>query len=457
MSNVKDFGAKGDGQADDSKAIQHAVDQNDGLLHLPRGDYLIRTPIVIDYTKTGRMGLVGDAGGAKVIMAGPGPAFVIHGTHQGTGDPGSVKPAVWQNQRLPTIKNLEIQGGHLEADGVLLEHTMQALFEGVLIRQCRHGIHLVKRNRNVLISHCHVYHNTGVGVFLDEVNLHQINIIGSHISYNRLGGIRIEGSEVRNLQITGNDIEYNNHKAHGTPPEPTAEIYVDTTAKGASVNEVTVASNTIQATPSPGGANIRVIGGGEQSRPPGLWAISGNIIGNQHNNVHLTGCHGMVITGNCIYSCENRNLLIENSSQINIGSNSFRRHTGRLGTGVRLVGSSDCVITGCTMADESQEGQASKASLLEMQGCQRVSVTGCQMLDGVPYGLDVAESSQVNVSACTIVENREGKFSEAAVRWTKPGRDNMMSHNTLGKGLKGPTIIDPDASVIDKDNLLIDR
>ena len=87
--------------------------------------------------------------------------------------------------------------------GIELIETMQAVFEGVLIRRVRHGIRLHKRNRNVLISHCHLYFNTGVGIFLDRVNLHQINIAGSHISYNRLGGIRIEGSEVRNLQITG--------------------------------------------------------------------------------------------------------------------------------------------------------------------------------------------------------------------------------------------------------------
>ncbi|MGY8691150.1 MAG: right-handed parallel beta-helix repeat-containing protein, partial [Verrucomicrobiales bacterium] len=106
----------------------------------------------------------------------------------------------------------------------------------MLIRKVHDGIRLVRRNRNVIVSHCHVYHNTGAGIFLDGVNLHQINISGSHISYNRLGGIRIERSEVRNLQITGNDIEYNNAKTHpGLADEPTAEIYVDTTAPGASV------------------------------------------------------------------------------------------------------------------------------------------------------------------------------------------------------------------------------
>src|SRR5690606_12535084 len=155
---------------------------------------------------------------------------------------------------MPTVRDLEITADHPEGDGIELVGTMQATIEGVLIHKMRHGIRLHRRNRNVLINACHIYHNTGVGVFLDEVNLHQINIVGNHISYNRLGGIRIEKSEIRNLQITGNDIEYNNHRTHGTEPKPTAEITIDTQAPGATVDEVTICSNTIQATVSPGGA-----------------------------------------------------------------------------------------------------------------------------------------------------------------------------------------------------------
>ena len=88
----------------------------------------------------------------------------------------------------------------------------------------RHGIHVAKRNRNLIISHCQIYYNTGVSVYLEDLNLHQAIINNNQISYCRLGGIRIERSEVRNLQITGNDIEYNNHRVHKTEPEPTAEI-----------------------------------------------------------------------------------------------------------------------------------------------------------------------------------------------------------------------------------------
>ena len=181
---------------------------------------------------------------------------------------------------MPTIRQIEIEGKHPVADGLRFKGVMQPTLTGVLIRRVRNAIHITERCRNVLISHCHLYHNTGI--WLDKVNLHQTNIIGNHISYCRLGGIRIDNSEIRNLQITGNDIEYNNYRAFNMPEAadvPTAEIYIDC-SKGGTVREGTIASNTIQATYSPNGANIRIIGGAsEHSHLAGMWCISGNLIG----------------------------------------------------------------------------------------------------------------------------------------------------------------------------------
>lgn len=449
MTSVKSFGAVGDGKADDTQAVLHAVQNGDGWIRFPRGQYRITQTIEVPFDEFGRFGLDGTNGTATVIMTGPGPAFRLIGTHQGTGDPGSVKPNVWQNQRMPTVQNLEILGAHPEADGVELVETMQAVFEGVLIRQARHGIHLVKRNRNVLISHCHIYHNTGVGIFLDGVNLHQINIASNHISYNRLGGIRIERSEVRNLQITGNDIEYNNHRAHRTDPQPTAEIYVDTTADKASVAEVTVASNTIQATSSPGGANIRIVEKPNTGRAPELWTICGNIIGSQENNIHLTGCHGMVISGNFIYSCTNRNLLAEDTSQLNVNGNSFRRHGSQFSTGVRLVNCQDSVLNSCTIEDESEEGQVTEASLIELEQCDRITITGCQVLSGVPYGMDVFDSHFVNISSCTVMETRREKKSLGTIRFRGTGSVNLVANNLFDQA----PIIEQAAQVEVRDNL----
>ena len=432
MSNVREFGAVGDGRGDDTEAIQHTVSQGDGVLLFPPGTYRITQSIEVRLAKRGPLSIDGSGGSAKVVMAGPGPAFRLVGTHGGTGDPGSRKGNVASHQRLPTIRNIEVEGAHVEADGFELVQTMQSVFEGVMVTRCRHGIHLIKRNRNVLISHCHIYFNTGVGVYLNGVNLHQINVASSHISYNRLGGIRLERSEVRNLQITGNDIEYNNHKSHGAKPEPTAEIYIDTTAEGASVNEVTIASNTIQATGSPGGANIRIVEKPDSSRPPGLFAISGNIIGSQENNLHLTGCYGVAISGNTIYSCEHRNLFIEKSRLINISGNNFRRHTPQYGTGVRFTGCSDIAFTGCSILDETAESQPDLTALLELDRCKRINITGSQFLNGT-IGVDGKDCSHVILTGNTLHDTRERPIAKHAIRFTGEGEGNTAAHNSLGQ------------------------
>tara|TARA_B110000438_G_scaffold264219_1_gene276726 strand:- start:881 stop:2218 length:1338 start_codon:yes stop_codon:yes gene_type:complete len=440
MSNVTGFGAVGDGETDDTEAIAHAVAQGDGALHFPPGTYRISNTIEVKLAEHGPFTIDGTGGTARVIMAGKGPAFRLIGTHGGTGDPGSRKGNVATRQRLPTIRNIEVEGANTEADGFELIQTLQSVFEGVLVTRCRHGIHLIQRNRNVLISHCHIYFNSGVGVYLDGVNLHQINIASSHISYNRQGGIRLERSEVRNLQITGNDIEYNNFRAHKTEPEPTAEIYIDTTAEGASVNEVTIASNTIQATDSPAGANIRIKEKLDATRPPGLFAISGNIIGSQENNVYLTGCYGIALSGNCIYSCTNRNLLIEDSRLINVSGNTFRRHTPKYGTGVHFVRSTDITFTGCSIHDETEEGQADLTALLELTDCQRINVTGSQFINGL-IGIAATNTKHTALTANTIHDTRDNPISNHGIEFTGKGVGNLAANNSIGpckgKAIKG--------------------
>jgi hypothetical protein len=431
MSEVRNFGAAGDGRQDDTEAIIHAIENGEGQVTFTRGVYRITRTIEIDLDRFGPISLDGCGGTARIVMAGQGPAFRLVGKHTGTGNPKTVQPRIKNVQRMPTIQEIEIVGENPQADGIELVGTMQPTLAGVLIHDVRHGVRITGRNRNVLITHCHVYYNTGVGIYMDELNLHQINIIGCHISYNRLGGIRIEKSEIRNLQITGNDIEYNNQRVHETEPEITAEIYIDTTTPKASVAEVTIVSNTIQATHSAGGCNIRILGSPDVGYRPNLITISGNIIGSQENNVHLTECHGIVISGNCIYSGANRNLLVEKCTLTTIGTNSFRRHTPGSNAGVRLVESTDTTIQGCTFMDESSEGQVTGASLLELENCQRAQITGCQFVNGVPCGIDVVNGRQISINSCMVTETREKPVGQAAIRFRGEGADNRVALNTL--------------------------
>src|SRR3954453_21897741 len=108
MSNVRDFGAAGDGKTDDTEALQHAINDGEGLLTLERGNYRITKTLVVDLAKRGRTGIEGSGGTAKIVMAGAGPALHFVGTHAKSADPNDFVPGVWQSERMPTLANLEI-------------------------------------------------------------------------------------------------------------------------------------------------------------------------------------------------------------------------------------------------------------------------------------------------------------------------------------------------------------
>jgi pectate lyase-like protein len=459
---VRDFGAAGDGRTDDTEAVEHALEQGDGVLYFPPGEYLLTRTVAVKLADTGRFGMHGAAGVSKILMAGAGPAFHILGTHDKTADPTGFRPEIWSRERMPTVLNLEIEGRHRQASGFLVEGTMQPTFEGVLLRELYHGIHVRGRARNVLISHCHIYNNRGIGVFFEKLNLHQAIIVGSHISYCRAGGIKIIGSEIRNLQITGNDIEYN----FDLDAEASADIWIDSSADGSSVREGTIVSNTIQAKYSPGGANVRMIGyNAEQNHKAGMFTISDNLIGSQEINVHLVACRGVVVSGNVIYSGHQRNLQVDGSRNIVVGPNSFDHNPDygerELCTGVRLADSTDCAMTGVVLHD-CQAGQHTVANvkpierqgLLEIVRCRRINVSGCQVLDGQPYGIYLDDSSRVSLTGCQIFETRDEPKSRASIRWTGAGRGNFLSANTLGRGTEKHVSIDEKSGVKLGENVL---
>uniref|UniRef100_A0A7C2K0L9 Right handed beta helix domain-containing protein n=1 Tax=Schlesneria paludicola TaxID=360056 RepID=A0A7C2K0L9_9PLAN len=463
MSNVRDFGAMGDGVHDDTDAIVHCLNEGDGELQFPKGDYRVSKTIVVDLKEHKHTAIHGTGGLATIFMHGAGPAFELRGYHTASADPNSFKPDVWQHERMPTISQIEIEGRNPEADGVRIIGVMQPTLTGVLIRNVRHGVHMTQRARNVLISHCHIYRNTGIGVYLDRLNLHQTNIIGNHISYCRLGGIRIENSEIRNLQITGNDIEYNNFRTFASPsatptlaqfaadPEtPTAEIYIDCGEAG-SVREGTICSNTLQATYSPNGANIRIIGQATaESHKAGMWCISGNLIGSQATNVHFTSVRGITLEGNYIYSGHQRNILLENCKSILIGANCLGHNPDykdkELCTGIRLVDCQDCTITGLQIQDALAGENTVKDAipvqrdgLIELVRCQRLNITGMQVLEGSPHALHVEDCSDTVITGCSFLETRKERLTKAAIHWTGKGGGNLVANCRANRPVKVPT------------------
>ncbi|MEO1999289.1 MAG: right-handed parallel beta-helix repeat-containing protein [Planctomycetaceae bacterium] len=433
---VVGFGARGDGKTDDTQAIQRAIDAAVGNVRFPRGVYLITEPLLIDLEKTGYTSISGD-GVAQVVMAGPGPAIRFVGTHAGTAAPHTVQNAVWDRQRTPMVDGVEIVGRHAEADGIEARGTMQLTITRVTVRHARHGIHLVDRNRNVLISECHLYDNSGIGVFLDRLNLHQINIANCHISYNDGGGVVARGSEIRNLQIGTCDIEGN---MGGPDSAPTANVLLD--SEGRSIGEVAIVGCTIQhAHDAPQSANIR-INGRSSSRPftdevrHGNITIANNVLSDVQVNVDLRQVRGAVISGNTMWKGYTHNLLVSHCAQIVVSNNVFDRnpryHYGdgsQARLGLVFEGSDDCSMTGNHM-----HGVGDISAALVLRRCHRMNVTGCSILDYGRCGILLEDVSASRVSDCMILDSNTTGARVALV--SSGGRANMFVDNLVNAPLR---------------------
>jgi len=428
LSTVYDFGATGDGVADDTDALERAVASQTGEIRLPRGTYRITRPIRVQLDRVGFTSFIG-GGTARIVMAGAGPALRLVGTHQGTASPASVQPNVWQRQRTPMIDGLEIVGDHEEACGIEAVGTMQLIVTRVTIRHTLHAIHLVERNRNVIISDCHLYENWGVGLYLDDVNLHQINVTGCHISYNDGGGIVVRAGNVRNLHVSGCDIEGN--MAPDKPP--TANVLIDCTGGAAGTAEVAITGSTIQHShDSPDSANIRYIGTDAAGRPWGNVSIADNVLSDVVVNVDIQKARGISIAGNTFWKGVEHNLRITDSYNILVGPNVFDRNPRYqdqrdAGNALLLRNCQDCTLTGLHV-----NGVSKAPAGLVLESCRRMNLVGLTILDCDNAGLLLKDVSASRVSDCLLRNDREDAADWVPLKLVDSS-GNMIEDNLLGE------------------------
>lgn len=442
--NIRNFGAVGDGITDDTDAIRRAIMESGGMILIPRGRFRIIETIEIPLSETGPISLGGSAGTGTVIMEGAGPAFRFVGTHHGTAHPPSVEENVWHRERMPQVENLEIVGAHPEADGLEFIYTMQAIVRGALIRDVRHGIILSDRNRNFILDSSHIYKCSGSGLHLDRVSLHQINVTGNHISYCGKGAIRVVGGDIRNLQITGNDIEYN----YDLKSDQSADIWID--VREGSVREGTISSNTIQASRSNGGANIRIVGAPDIPDKAGLWSITGNHISSQMVNIHIINGRGIVISGNSFLRGFDRAVLVENSRNIILGTNSIDNNPDygeEAGNGITIKGSRGVLLSGIQLEFAGAvEGRHGAVEILESSD---VSISNCNIYYPVPTGIYVEDSQNIQINQCMIHKARDRDGMTASIKVTGSSEKVFIRNNLTTSGTEGEIITKPGTSLLE--------
>ncbi len=381
-ASVVDFGAVPDDGIPDHEAVQKAVDAG-GDVYFPPGRYLFGKTVNVNLDVAGYTSLRGSSG-TTIEMASAGPAIRFNGSHQGTASPASVKPNVWEKERMPMVDGLAITGSHPEASGIEAIQTMQIILTRLHLRGLHHGIRLAVRNRNVIISNCQVYENSGVGIYLDQINLHQINIGDSHVSYNDEGGIVVRGGNVRNLHIGNCDIEGNMAK----DKPATANVFID--AADGSIGEVAITGCTIQHThDAPESANIRILCGSDwltkernvERHHDGNITINGNVLSDVQFNIDIKEARGVAISGNTLWKGYENNIRIVSSSRITLSGN-VQDKNPRYGYG---------------------DGDTTKNGVL-IQDSELIQITG-ELIDGVrghPAGLVLRNCKAINVTGCTI-------------------------------------------------------
>jgi parallel beta-helix repeat protein len=361
---------------------------------------------VFDLAKIGAA-VVHCEGPVTLVMAGPGPALKFIGTHRGTAGPKTFKPETWR-ERMPLVSGLEILGAHKEADGIELIRTMQATISRVVIRKARHGIHLVDRNRNVIISNCHLYENSGVGIYLDDVNLHQINVANCHVSYNRQGGIVVRDGQVRNLQVSNCDLEGN--MPGDTTATRAANVWIDLSAhkQHASVAEVAITGCTIQHSASygkegklaPGGANIRIVG--RPKYPVDNVTIGNNVLSDVSVNVDIDYAKDVALTGNTFFTSMPRDLMVRRSQRVVATGNVFNPRAKWAVGGIVFRESTSCLLANTTI---HAFRDATAAVLLE--GCKNTRLVNC-LLTGCDRGIVLRNSTGCAVLDCSVGKPLKG-------------------------------------------------
>lgn len=430
--SVREFGAIGDGTADDTPAFQQAVDAGMGGVFVPKGRYRLTKPVVIELDRVGFTSIRGD-GTARVVMAGPGPAFHFVGTHDSSADPSRVRENVWENQRMPALAGIEIIGEHPEAVGVELTGTMQALVRNVAVRKALHGVHLTTRNRNVIITGCHFYENVGVGIFMDNVDLHQINIGDCHISYNAGGGVVARDGSVRNIQVGNCDIEAN-MVAEG--PE-TANVFID--APVGSIGEIAITGCTIQHTQKgENSANIRLRGSSADLKSViEQVAIANNIFLDADICVDIAWSRDVVITGNVFLEGKDHSILVQNASNIVVNANTIDRNYPARPDNISVNGITfrdceDCIMTGCQIKNVWR-GPA--AVLLE--NCRRMTINACSVIDCDGAGIKLSNTSDAMITACRVQDSRTESAAPVALA-VEGGSGNLIANNMLHGDVQAP-------------------
>jgi polygalacturonase len=227
--------------------------------------------------------------------------------------------------------------------------------------------------------------------------------------------------------------------------------------RAGTVREGTLVGNTIQASLSPGGANVRFVGAGRDNpNAIGMFAITGNLIGSQHTALDFASCRGVVVSGNALYSGYHYVLRAEDCEHLVLGPNSIDHNPDYRGASTDQVVLRRCrnvTLTGLVL-QHTREPSAPVEASVEVRDCQNVSLTGCQIHGARGRGVAIHGSSVVRVADCTVRGRANDNSYRAAVTVDRASSQVMVVNNFLARGSDGDLLL-PMASGVSAGNVAL--
>ena len=230
--SVKDFGAVGNGSADDTNAIQNAINAAYEI-YFPSGTYRITSTISIPTATIGK--ILRGAGRGRTIIKNEGSGIGIQSI--GNGSTGN-----WN----VVISDLTVKGQTGTTVGIYFDYTYHSQIERVEVSY--HGTHGIKIQRGFYndIRSPWIHNNTQHGIFFGQTS-NACNVFGGHVERNgqdniliysegavaRTHGISIfgttfESAGVVNLEM--NDVDecrvYGSYFESQSPDTTTKHVYV---------------------------------------------------------------------------------------------------------------------------------------------------------------------------------------------------------------------------------------
>lgn len=296
---------------DDTEAIQNALAYG-GVVDFPIGkNFLVTNTIKLDLGSIRKI----NGNGSTLIAQGDFLILDVKGNLSGSAAPESAGSAALR-EHGPQIDALRVRSSSgVTCDAISLNKTFGLILSNCNFQFTRNGIVFSGANRNVILNGSHVYGCFENGLyFKPNGDLHQINIIGTHVSYCRRN-IFVDDHGIYNMQIAGCDIETSAYPAgalHDMHFRMNTKILEDIEITGCTIEDHWLTNEMIK------------FEGLSQDK---IFAITltGNVIGNSLlNEVSLHNVKGFSATGNTFKMSSGLSFKLSGRNEgINIGANIF--------------------------------------------------------------------------------------------------------------------------------------